>query len=294
MKKGKKINLVLFLNNQRGYNSFLFLKKRREFNIVKIFLSKKFLNKSITQKLKKFSPIIINNPNRKNIIDFIKRENIDFNLVCGFPYIFKKKIITAPKHCTLNLHGGKLPEYRGSSPLNWQIINNEKYIGISVIKMDLKIDQGPVISEGKFLLKKNFDIKKVHSIANNLFPRLLIKSIQKIYSNPKKKFKKQSIKNSRYYKQRSEKDGRINWNNVSINVYNLVRAVTKPYPGAYTYDTENKKVKIFKCSICKKKNTSFLPGKVLIIKKKTFIDCINGRIQILKSSQKLKNGEILC
>ena len=190
MKKGKKINLVLFLNNQRGYNSFLFLKKRREFNIVKIFLSKKFLNKSITQKLKRFSPTIINNPNRKSIIDFIKRKKIDFNLVCGFPYIFKKKIIIAPKYCTLNLHGGKLPEYRGGSPLNWQIINNEKYIGISVIKMDLKIDQGPVISEGKFLLKKNFDIKKVHSIANNLFPRLLIKSIQKIYSNPKKKIQK--------------------------------------------------------------------------------------------------------
>ena len=47
----------------------------------------------------------------------------------------------------MNAHGGKLPQYRGGSPLNWQIINGEKYFGISVIKINKKIDQGNIITQ---------------------------------------------------------------------------------------------------------------------------------------------------
>ena len=48
---------------------------------------------------------------------------------------------------TINLHGGPLPAYRGGSPLNWQIINQEKEIGISIIKIDEGIDTGDIIEE---------------------------------------------------------------------------------------------------------------------------------------------------
>ena len=292
-KKAKKINLVLFLNNQRGYKSFLYLKKKSKFNIVKIFLSKKFLNRSVFKKLEKFSPKIIDDPNKNSVFNFIKKKDIDFSLVCGFPYIFDKKLLNAPNYCTLNLHGGKLPEYRGGSPLNWQIINNEKYIGISVIKMVPKIDKGPIISETKFLLKENYDIKKVHSIVDGLFPKLLFSSIEKIYFNPKIILKRQNEKKSNYFKQRTEKDGKIDWKDTAINVFNLTRAITKPYPCAYTFDDKIKKVKIIKCKIYKKKKFTYFPGKVSIIKDKVFIDCWKGIIQVLKSSRRLKNGEIL-
>lgn len=293
MKNQKKINIVLFLNNQRGYNSFLYLKKKRKFNIIKIFLSKKFLNKKIYYKLKKFSPLIIKNPNKYNIANYIKIKNVDFSLVCGFPYIFDKQLINAPNYCTLNLHGGRLPKYRGGSPLNWQIINNEKYIGISVIKMEPKIDQGPIVSHRKFLLKKNYDIKKVHDIVNNIFPTLLFNSIQKIYLNPKKDLPKQNKRRSNYYKQRTEKDGKINWKNKAINIYNLVRAISKPYPCAHTFNNKRKKIKIFKCNIYNKKKVSYFPGKVSIVGNKVIVDCLEGRIEILKSSIKFKNGEML-
>ena len=66
-----------------------------------------------------------------------------------FPYIFNKELLDTPKHGSINLHGGRLPKYRGGSPLNWQIINNEKYIGISIIQMDEGIDTGPILLEKK-------------------------------------------------------------------------------------------------------------------------------------------------
>ncbi len=294
MKNKYKINLILFFNNQRGYNSFLYLKKKKFFNIKKIFLSRKFLNLSIYKKLKKYSPSVIKNPNTKKMKNFIKNNKVDFSLICGFPYIFKDKIINEPKYCTLNLHAGKLPKYRGGSPLNWQIINGEKKIGLSVVKINSKIDQGPIVTETKFTLKKNYDIAKVHFISNNLFPKLLYRSIKKILTNPKKNFSKQVKKNSKYYKQRTDKDGKINWKSNSINIFNLVRATTKPYPCAYAFDSKRRKIKIIKSHLFRVKNDkSFFPGKVSIIKKKIFVDCLDGKLQVLKSSRKLVEGEIL-
>ena len=294
MKKQKKINLVFFFNNLRGYKSYLFFKKKKEFNIVKIFLSKHFLNKEIFQKLKRYSPSIIKDPNTKKIKNFIKNNKVDFSLICGFPYIFKDETINEPKYCTLNLHAGKLPNYRGGSPLNWQIINGEKKIGLSVIKIDSKIDQGPIVVETNFILKKNYDIAKVHSISNNLFPKLLYRSIKKILIHPKKIFYKKIKKNIKYYNQRTEEDGKINWKSNSTNIFNLVRAISEPYPFAFTFDSKRGKVKIIKCKIYKiKNNNGNFPGKVSIIKKKIFVDCLYGKLQILKSSRNLVNEEIL-
>ena len=77
------------------------------------------------------------------------------------------------KYGLLNCHAGKLPEYRGGSPLNWQIINNEKYFGISVIKINKDIDKGDIVKEKKFKLYTKYTIKDLHKIANNNFPILI-------------------------------------------------------------------------------------------------------------------------
>lgn len=294
MIESKKINVVLFFNNQRGLKTFLYLKKQKDINILKIFLSKKFLDKKVYSKVRKYNPTVITNPNTKRVTYFIKKNKIDFNLVCGFPYIFNSETLSIPRYCSLNLHGGKLPNYRGGSPLNWQIINNEKVIGISVIKMEKKIDKGPVIKEKNFFLKKKYDIRDVHRIANSFFPSLLMDSIKLIYRNPNKVFKKNCRQNDKYYKQRQDKDGKIDWTKKKLDNYNLIRAITKPYPCAYSFDPNRKKIRIIKCKIIdSKKNKKYFPGKVTIINKKLFVDCIDGRLQILKSSRKLNKVKLL-
>ena len=164
--------------------------------------------------------------------------------MCGFPYILKKNVISLPRFGTLNLHGGKLPEFRGGSPINWQIIKGKKKIGLSVIKIKKGIDTGDIASERTFLLNKDQTIKKAHQKANKIFPRMLYESILKIIK--KKKLKKQNGK-AKYYKQRSDKDGQVNWKKMnSTEVVNLVRAISFPYPGAYTF-YEGKKIRIFNC-----------------------------------------------
>ena len=91
-----------------------------------------------------------------------------------------KEIIGIPKYCAINIHGGKFPNYLGGSPLNWQIINGENKIFISSIKMNEKIDGGPLILQRFFKIKKTDNLNTIKSKANWLFPNLCIDSINHI------------------------------------------------------------------------------------------------------------------
>ena len=87
----------------------------------------------------------------------------------------------------------------------------------------------------------------------------------KIEEHKRKKFVKQNENNAKYWHQRSDKDGRIDWKNMNaLQVHNFIRALTKPYDGAYTF-YKNKKIRIFVSELSKKKFYG-TPGRVVKIK----------------------------
>jgi methionyl-tRNA formyltransferase len=287
-----KINIALFFNNQRGLKVVEYFSKKnqkKKFNINILFISKKNQYKKLLKSLKnygKFLKVVISNPNSKFVENKLKQHNIELNLICGFPYILKKNIFSLPKYGTINLHGGPLPKYRGGSPLNWQIINNEKYIGISSIKVDRGIDTGPIILQKKFKLKITDDISDVHKKANHYFPFLAKQSIYKLINNKKLTIQNKSKKN--YFKQRSSKDGKIIWNKMTnLQIFNLVRAVTNPYPGAFCYNNNKEKIIIYKCKAINAKLQHTQPGNVMYKNKYPEIRCKKGSVRIIKSSKKL-------
>ena len=292
----KTINIALFFNNIRGLEVLKFLKHKKNINIKIVFLAKKNLNKDIIKKInyKKNLLKIIQNIDSESIIKYIKKNKIDLNIIAGFPYIFKDKLIDAAKYGTINLHAGSLPKYRGGSPLNWQIINNEKKIGISILKVNKKIDCGEIIDFNNFVLKKSDSIKEVHNKANKIFPKMTYNAIKKICISKIKKFKKQNDKNSKYYNQRTEKDGIINWNKKdNLQIFNLIRAISKPYPSAFTFNHKGKKIKIYSSKIFNRKIKNLKIGQVNKHKKNTYVGCKKGIIQIISSSEKLVDREIL-
>ena len=76
------------------------------------------------------------------------------------------------------MYAGKLPEYRGGSPLHWQLINGESHFWISVLRIDAGLDTGNLIEQKKFLIKDNYNITHLQNIADNNFPDLIMKSIK--------------------------------------------------------------------------------------------------------------------
>jgi len=171
------------------------------------------------------------------------------------------EILSIPSIGAFNLHGSLLPKYRGRCPVNWVLIEGEKRTGITLHYMVEKPDAGDIIAQRPVDI--SFD-----DTAYTLFmkmaseARMLIKEILPHIENRSFIGRPQTdMGQSSYFGGRKPEDGLISWQKDSISIYNLIRAVTHPYPGAFTL-FEGKKFFIWKASpLHEKANT--LPGCVI-------------------------------
>ena len=120
------------------------------------------------------------NPNDVEIENLLKTFKADLFVLGGYGYIVKQNIIDIAKIMTINLHGGKLPDARGSSPLNWALINGKDSVTLSISQVDSGVDTGPVILDRSFDVKINDTIVDLHKIANQAFPEMLIEVVEQI------------------------------------------------------------------------------------------------------------------
>ena len=239
------MRLAIFFNNNRGYTLLNKLKKKHE--VCLAVLSKKYLNLKILKEVKKAKVpyLIVKKVNTKKLLKKIRELNIDLNIVAGFPYIFKKDLILSTKYSSINLHGGPIPSYMGGSPLNWQIINGEKKIYVSIFKMTTKIDRGKLLAEGNFNLRKKDNIIYAKKRTDILFTKLIYKAIDNLIK--RKIVKSQAKKIKKYYNQRKKEDSSINFKDLTaLEVYNKFRACEYPYEAFYKKNRKKYKINILK------------------------------------------------
>jgi len=208
-------------------------------------------------------------PNDQETQEYLNRCQADVFVLGGYGKIIKNNIIQIPKLNCINLHGGKLPECRGSSPLNWALINGWDCFSISIIEVDRGVDTGPVLKDKTFSITSEDTIIDLHKIANSEFPLLLLEVLNDI---SKGTVQKQIQDNSKaaYYPLRFSDDGFILWDSLTATeVANRVRALTEPYPCAFTV-WEGRKVKICKTTF---PNVPFYgePGRIYKISSKNGI-----------------------
>ncbi len=169
-------------------------------------------------------------------------------VIAGFSAIFKRPLYTLPRLGTINLHAGRLPHYRGGSPLNWQMINGETVAGVSVTRVDDGIDTGPLLSEATFPIGPRDTIADLHRWANDLFPDLVLDAITQLERDASAG-RVQDEAGARYWHQRSDNDGQLHPAHMNaVEVDRVVRALTRPYPGAFAYRGDTR-VRIFAASV---------------------------------------------
>lgn len=293
-------NIIVFLNGARGVKVIEELISNGHGILTTVIPPKKHFD-IVQKEIKKngLNCIRPENINDKNVIFNLKKLNPELFIVAGFSTILKSDLINLPAKGTINLHAGRLPEYRGGSPLNWQIINGETKATITIIKIDQGIDTGEILQEQEILIDKSTDINDLHNKANKLFPKLTINVINQIETLGKLSGRSQDCKNATYWHQRNENDGHIDFEKLNtIQVSQLVRALTTPYPGAWAF-LKKKKVRIYKTEIPKFKLRG-VPGRICYIQGQgPYIICKDKALLIKKylieddSELKLKNGQNL-
>lgn len=221
-------------------------------------------------------PIIFTeNPNSQSLIKELKKHDFDLFILGGYSKILKEDIINIPKFFTINLHAGKLPNFRGSSPLNWALIKGEKEFSISIIKVNEGIDTGDILKEKKFKIGINDNINDLHKKANINFIRLIDEIIFEI-ENGSFTLRKQTNRLSAYYPLRFPNDGFILFDQESCEqVHNKIRALSKPYPCAFSY-YNSKKIYFLKSELL---SEPFFgePGKIYRLNEKGILVCCKER-----------------
>lgn len=202
------------------------------------------------------------NINDPLFIDKIKEIKPDAIVVVAFGQKLSKDILQLPEYGCINLHASLLPKYRGSSPIHRAIINGDEITGVTTMYMDEGWDTGDIIYQKEIYIEKTDTVGTLHDKLAIEGAKLLAKTLIDIKKGKAPRIE-QNHKKATYAYKIDKKLGKINWNNSTINIYNLVRGVN-PWPGAYT-KYENKIIKVWRVSIFNYNNTNKIePGEIVI------------------------------
>lgn len=229
--------------------------------------------------------------NEKNIKK-LQQAKLDVLFIIGWHRIVSQSVLDTAK-IKLGFHSSILPFNRGSSPMNWQIINGDKIGGITLFHLTSGVDAGDIVAIQKFPILKKDDIKSLYQKATFSSLSLLEKNWKSIHVMSVKSII-QDEKLATINPRRKPSDGLIDWNKSSFENYNWIRALTKPYPGAFTF-WNKKKIFIWSSRISSKKSKT--PGLILDTNKKIIVSNGTGSIELLElqvENEPLCSPEVFC
>lgn len=190
----------------------------------------------------------VNSINEQKYIDQIRGISPDLIIVCGWQRLVCKEILEIPKYGTIGFHSSLLPKYRGRAPVNWAIIAGEKETGITMFYLTEEADAGDIIAQKAFPIMLNDDCDTVYKKSATAGAKLIVEYLPKIESDTVLRIHNPS-KSYPAYPKRTPSDGEIDFNRSALDVYNFIRALTKPYPGAFTILPDGRKIIIWKIEI---------------------------------------------
>ena len=172
--------------------------------------------------------------------------SIDLLLVIGWQRLIPEWLLKRLSVGAFGMHGASkpLPFGRGRSPMNWSLIQNKNIFITNLFKYNIGVDDGDILDTQIFDLNE-FDNAKTAHYKNTLSMINLLKKNIDILLNNNFSLRKQIDIEPTFYPKRTESDGCIFWERDSDEIYNLIRAVTKPFPGAFTF-YNNVKIKIWR------------------------------------------------
>ncbi len=200
----------------------------------------------------------------------------DVVITIAFGQIIKEDSLKIPKNGWLNVHFSKLPKWRGAAPVQHAILNGESSTGISIFQLEKGMDTGPVYVFEDVIIQDNEKTPEVLNKMSLMVPDLVLKTLEMISGNvppiP------QSGENTSYASKISKEDGKLDWNNKSLDIFNKFRAFYGN-PGVWTILNE-KRIVINNMRISVQEN--LFPGQVLISASQLMVGTAHGAIEILE------------
>jgi len=245
------------------------------------------INVSSVQKFSKKNNLPVRNPenlNNDEEYNFIKGLSADIAVVVAYGKLIPKNILKTTKLGFINIHASLLPKWRGAAPIQRAIMNEDKNTGVTIMKIEEKLDCGPIIASRELELDVNATYGETEKKLSKIGANLLIENLKKIASDDLK-FVEQVHSEATYAKKINKKEAKINWNSNADKVIAQIHGLN-PNPGAW-FEFEKERIKVWKA---KKLLVNGKPGTVL--EENLTVACKSDSIQILEIQREGKNKQL--
>ena len=245
------------------------------------------INISPIQKFSEKNNLPVRNPENLNNgeeYNFIKSLSADIAVVVAYGKLIPKKILKTTKLGFINSHASLLPKWRGAAPIQRAIMNGDKKTGVSIMKIEEKLDYGPIIAACELELNTGVTYGETEKKLSEIGANLLIECLKKIESG-NSKFVEQAHSEATYAKKINKKEAKIDWNSNADKIIAQIHGLN-PSPGAW-FEFEKERIKVWKA---KKLSASGRPGTV--IEENLTVACKSDSIQILEIQREGKNKQL--
>lgn len=227
----------------------------------------------------------------------INENNFDIGISMGWQRLVPAYILDRFKYGIYGFHGnsGYLPFGRGRSPLNWSIILGDTRFNLNLFRYDEKADSPNIFATEMFSITEHDDIRTAQ-YKNMICSKSLIRKLLDAYQNNSITIRTTSKDFDSWYGKRTAADGKIDFHDRTRNIYNLIRGVAAPFPGAYGFVGEQKVI-IWKAHPFDEimDFSQYAPGEVVdVFDGKPIVRTVDGSLLIdeYESDIEIKTGDL--
>lgn len=207
-------------------------------------------------------------------------------IVVGCRVMISKQVYGLAPLGAIAVHDSLLPEYRGFAPTNWAVINGEQQTGVSLFYLNEQMDGGDLLGQKKIDIDPDETATELYEKVIRATVDVIVENLAGIASGTIRTIKQDPGEGS-YLCSRTPQDGLIDWTNSTRDIYNLVRGLSYPYPGAYTY-LDNRKLIIWTAKPIEppQRYKGRIPGRIVSI------DKTDGSVDVLTGDGILRLFEV--
>lgn len=233
--------------------------------------------------------------------EFMKENTFDIGISMGWQRLIPQSVLDCFTYGIFGFHGncGYLPFGRGRSPLNWSIVLGDSRFNLNLFKYDAKADSPNVFATEMFSLNAHDDIRTAQ-YKNQICSKRLVKRLLDSYKIGEISIKTESKDYDSWYNKRTPVDGKIDFKGRTRDIYNLIRGVAYPFPGAYAFVNSDKgaKITIWKAQPFDEMMdfSDFAPGEVIdIFDDKLIVRTVDGSLLIndYECEESIKPNDIM-
>ena len=173
-------------------------------------------------------------PNESSCVEEVRRLRPDLFFSFYYRRILGRALLDVPPLGAINLHGSLLPKYRGRAPINWVLVHGETITGVTLHYMDARADHGDIIAQHSVPIAIEDTALTLSRRLTDAARRLLAETYPLILAGRAARIPQDHPAATRFGRRRPS-DGLIDWAASAWKIYNLIRAVTHPFPGAFTF-----------------------------------------------------------